>query len=659
MECVKVRKNLFFLLLSVLLSHPQQLCGQEDTELKTLMPLDSLLNVRISTASRHWQKINEAPASISIITSEQIKTYGYETIGEALNSLTGFYLSYDRNYTYLGVRGFSRPTDYNNRIIVLLNGHPMNENVYGSVDFGNELALGIESLNRIEVVRGPGSSLYGTGAMFGVINLITENGQTYSKADVQATYGTQQKRRASIVYGNKFTDGPDVLISAVWGDKKGGDLYYHEYDQAGISNGIAQNLDWEKYHGIYGRMEYHDLILQGMISSRGKGIPTGAYETIFNDPSAQTLDARSSANLEYSKDISGSLNLKLNASYDRTKYEGTYPYDKPLNDGSVGEWYTGEGQIRWDISSNYLFIAGGEIRDNPQSSYYVRYPDTVAFDKNASFTIFSLYVHNEYQILPSLAAIAGLRYDHYSKTTDALTPRLGFIYAPGQSTTIKLLYGEGYRAPNFYETYYSDPTTNFKQSSHLRPEQIKTSEAILEQRLSDDVFCTFSVYRYYMKDLIDQGFDLTDSLLTFQNIQSVKSDGIEVGVQAYFMNNLSGYFNYSYEHSVDEETDSPLTNVPEHLFKCGLAWRSAYGISLGTEIHYETKRLTIHGTWTTPFLIDNIFMSYRFCHETCQTTLKITNVFNTSYSYPGGYEHLQNSIQQDGRMMEIQVQYSF
>src|SRR5690606_14419843 len=103
--------------------------------------LDSLLNTRISAASKYAQTADEAAASVTIVTSDDIERNGYTNLGEVLEGVRGFYLSSDRNYQYLGTRGFSRPSDYNNRILVLVDGHTLNEHTWGSAQVGDDITL--------------------------------------------------------------------------------------------------------------------------------------------------------------------------------------------------------------------------------------------------------------------------------------------------------------------------------------------------------------------------------------------------------------------------------------------------------------------------------------------------------------------------------------
>ncbi|NQV13839.1 TonB-dependent receptor plug domain-containing protein [bacterium] len=164
------------LILSAILITPA--LAQDNVEDSDLASLEALLNIKVSTASKYEQFSYEAPASISIVTSDDIRAYGYRTLDELLNTIRGFYISNDRNYEYVGVRGFSRPSDYNNRTLFLLNGHSLNESVYGSAPFGTYFGLDLRLVDRVEIIRGPGSALYGTSAMFAVINVITRDGNT-------------------------------------------------------------------------------------------------------------------------------------------------------------------------------------------------------------------------------------------------------------------------------------------------------------------------------------------------------------------------------------------------------------------------------------------------------------------------------------------------
>src|SRR6185436_13609357 len=122
-------------------------------------------------ASKYEQKISQALSSVTIVTSDEIKKQGYRTLAEILRSVRGLFITDDRAYSYLGIRGFGRPSDYNSRVLVLVDGHRMNDNIYDSVLIGTEGVVDVDLINRVEVIRGPSSSIYGDNAFFGVVNI--------------------------------------------------------------------------------------------------------------------------------------------------------------------------------------------------------------------------------------------------------------------------------------------------------------------------------------------------------------------------------------------------------------------------------------------------------------------------------------------------------
>ncbi|MEE8399281.1 MAG: Plug domain-containing protein, partial [Desulfobacterales bacterium] len=121
----------------------------------TELSLEELMDMSIYTASKYKQKISEAPASVTVVTRSEIIKYGYRTLADILGSVNGFYTTYDRGYHYLGVRGFSRPGDFNTRLLLLINGHRMNENIFDASFIGTEFLLDVDLIERVEIVRGP------------------------------------------------------------------------------------------------------------------------------------------------------------------------------------------------------------------------------------------------------------------------------------------------------------------------------------------------------------------------------------------------------------------------------------------------------------------------------------------------------------------------
>jgi outer membrane receptor for ferrienterochelin and colicin len=136
----------------------------------TPLSIEQLLDAELtSTASKFEQEVTRAPASVTVITGDEIRRHGYRTLADVLNNVRGLYTSYDRNYSYVGARGFARPGDYNTRVLLLIDGHRLNEPTYNMAAIGTDFPIDVSLIDRVEVIRGPGSSLYGTSAFLGVI----------------------------------------------------------------------------------------------------------------------------------------------------------------------------------------------------------------------------------------------------------------------------------------------------------------------------------------------------------------------------------------------------------------------------------------------------------------------------------------------------------
>ena len=188
---------------------------------------------RVFGASERLQPVTEAPSSVTIVTAREIARYGYRTLADILRSVRGFYVSDDRNYSYVGVRGFSRPGDYSTRVLVLVNGHRVNDAVYDQAPVGSDLGLDVAMFERVEIIRGPASSLYGTSAFFAVVNIITRNGASLNGVAVDVDAGTLGTGMARVSGGKRLANGVDFALSGTM-ERSEGDtrLYFPAFDAA-------------------------------------------------------------------------------------------------------------------------------------------------------------------------------------------------------------------------------------------------------------------------------------------------------------------------------------------------------------------------------------------------------------------------------------------
>jgi len=634
--------------------------GQEEL---AELSIEQLMNIQVATvygASKYEQKVTEAPSSISVVTADEIRKYGYRTLGDILRGQRSFYVTYDRNYSYIGIRGFGRAGDYNSRMLILIDGHRVNDNIYYSGFIGTEAMLDVDLIDHVEIIRGPSSSLYGTSAFFGVINIITRRGRDLTGIEVSAAAAGFDTYTGRLSYGKAFQKGPEILLSGSVYDSNGQDLFFQD-------KGWARDSDFDRSNNFFTKASFRDFTLTGAYSSRKKGLPTGSYDTVFNNPNTFTIDERGYIELKYEHSYTGLADISARVSYDSYKYDADYMYDwadpgePPYlvanKDYAKGQWVSVGLQANKTFFEKHKVVLGMDYENNFQQDQG-NYDKEVYLDDERSSTNWALYLQDEFRILDNLILNAGVRHDHYQIFGGTTNPRVGLIYSPFNKTTAKLLYGSAFRAPNVFELYYEDGGIKYKANPQLKPEEIKTYELVFEQYLGEHVRMTATAFYYRINDLISQQPE--DDLLIFRNVENIQATGGELEVEGKWNNGLSGRISYSYQEAKDKQTENGLTNSPKHLVKLNLIVPLLKDrIFAGTELQYMSKRKTVTGSNVSDFIITNVTLFSEKLIKGLDASVSIYNLFDKKYRDPSGGEIVPSFVEQDGRSARLKLTYHF
>jgi iron complex outermembrane receptor protein len=633
----------------------------------TELNLQELRGLQVYSASLYVQNNRDAPSSVTVITSEQIRTFGYRTLADILQSVRGFYVTYDRNYSYLGVRGFSPPGDLNDRTLLLINGHRLNENVYNSALLGTEFQLDVDLIDRVEIVRGPSSSVYGGSAFFAVVNVITKSAHSMSGLEISGAadgFGTYKGRST---YGTAL-HGVDMLFSGtVYGSAGPGSLFYPAFNSPQTNNGIARNADYDSFRSIFANLHFRHLTLEAVASTRDKGVPTGSFGTIFNDDRTHTIDSRGYLDLLYQRVFGQDTDLNTRVFFDRSIYRGLYVYPgegdgaPQLNhDLGRGDWLGVAARVTKTVSRKHKATVGAEVRYNlrQDQSNYNTAPLVVYLQDKRTSSEWALYGQDQFTIRKGLIFNAGLRHDHYSTFGGTTNPRLALIYNPLKRTTLKLIFGRAFRPPNNYELFYHD---GFSQEAnpYLRPEKIQTTELVWEQDLSTAFRLSAAVFGNRITGLVGEGTDPNNGLLHFQNSQTAHSRGAELEI-AGKTHQVEGRISYTFQKTRDETSHILLADSPEQLFKMNLAVPLLHrALSGAVEFDFVDQRTAVTGEPVPGHFLTNFTLTSREFAGGFRLSGSIYNLFNRGYSDPVGVEIVGSEVPQDGIDFRIKLTKTF
>lgn len=634
----------------------------------TSVPLEQLLSMEVYSASKFVQRASQAPSSVTVITAAEIRDYGWRTLADVARSVRGLYVGYDRNYSYLGERGFLRPGDFNTRFLLQIDGNRVNDSVYDQAPLGAEFPLDLELVERIEFVPGPGSSIYGSNAFFGVINVITRKGGDESGARAAVEAGGAGWRRAAASYGWHGASGAQYLLSASRLASSGADLYYPEFDTPQQHHGVARNLDYERATRLFASASLGGLGVSVMHAARTKGTPTASYAQPFNDPRSRIVDRQSYLSGTWRTQAGVHAELTARAFAGRYDSYGNYILDDAARtltrDGSSSRWWGLELNLLSTRWAGHTVLAGLDLQHDDQLRQYgyeVEPPYSYLDDRRRARR-FGVYLQDELALTDALRLNLGVRYDRTSTVRGGLSPRAALIYQISPSTTLKAIHGTAFRAPNSYELhYYYHGDGGQLANPLLRKERIRSSELALTHLLGPSARLTATAFHNKVNGLITQQLEAASGLPRFENMAHLSARGAELEYEQNWANGATLRTSYSWSRTLGREDQQ--INAPRHLAKFNAAAPLFTAIlpqarlRAGLEAQYVGQRRALLGV-AEGFWLANLNLVSSAARD-LEVSLGIYNLFDRRYADPGSTEHLQAVIAQDGRRLRLRVAYAF
>lgn len=463
--------------------------------------LEDLLNVEITTAGKRPEKIGEIPASVVVVTREDIENYGYQSLTEILENIPGLYYTDDWLSKSFGVRGFWS-VRANRNVIILVNDVPQTDNVFSDHHIEN-ISVPVEAIDRIEVVRGPMSVIYGTGAFFGVINIITNIVDEDNPVNIIATgAGSEKTKRVALRASGKEGDF-SYSFSGAYLDSAGLNVPYELVGGpalAGLTTEDQLEND-ERYFNFSGR--FKGFFVDASYAENNR-------EVIFLLPSASdgTLSTLRGTRFAfgYDREISEKFRIKAKFSYFENRwlfypvdwlFPGYYGYE---DDGAnalkfeLNMFYTPSDMFNLTIGVDYYNIMNGTITLSHPLLGYNNLRQGIADGED--IVTQALFAQLDFKISDKFKLVAGARMEQQPKYTMNLVlngafpdeyrteatydfsdvqfiPRVALLFFPSDKHAIKLLYGKAINRPSLF---YTAERLTVTGRPALEPETIQTFE---------------------------------------------------------------------------------------------------------------------------------------------------------------------------------------
>tara|TARA_R110002049_G_scaffold182042_1_gene349740 strand:+ start:15823 stop:17982 length:2160 start_codon:yes stop_codon:yes gene_type:complete len=633
----------------------------------------------ISLAIGMEQPISKAPAVATVITAKQIREMGASDLDEILETVPGLHVSRRERsgsplYIFRGIYSGTNP-----QVLVLVNSIPITDAFLGD---RNQIwgGMPVESISRVEIIRGPGSAIYGADAFAGVINVVTKTASEIDGTEVGVRYGTFNTKEGWLLHGGtyggidfafmaevKSTDGHSERIDSDFQSFSDGLTGSSASLAPGATNNNRDNLDLrldaqKDYWTLRAAMQQRDNYEPG-IGTAGALDDNVEYESTrwsadltFDDESF-TDDWGVQAQLSY-----------FSSSYEIDEDQLVFPPNAflllpppnaplgPFPDGVIGNpeywvetWRYSLTGLNTSFDDHLIRIGVGYTdqeftRVREEQNFSPLAPPGTLVDVTDTAFVYLPERHrdNKYGFIQDVWSFAndweltaGIRYDDYNDFGDTWNPRAALVWSARHDTTLKLLYGQAFRAPSFAE-FRNQNNPVALGNNELDPEEIETVEFALDHRPNEDLRFGANVFYYEWSDIILFVADSTGAS-TAQNTGEQTGYGVELEMEWEPSNNFSLIANYAFQNSEDEETGDDSGNAPHHQIYARANWEFLPEWELTPSINYVIDRDRGPGDSREKlddYMVVDLNLRTKVIDDKWELAIGVRNLFNSSPEEP-------------------------
>lgn len=616
----------------------------EGLSLEDLLEFDGM----VVSASKKAESIDTAPAIMSVFTRQNIIDTGAQNLVQALSIMTGIftYDTYFSQYHLASIRNNFGGEHYLSKILFLINGHP----VYSPVNGGAKLtALPIDAVQRVEVVRGPVSVLFGTNALTGVINVITKKPGQQDASQLRLAVGSGDKKKLDLSISQQWQDWRWFLSASVQREEG----YLHsvspQQDEAGI--GYDDKRFGEDMTSIFSNLGYADFEMDIFYANAKKDHKYGIIPNSFF-AGVDTFDEKMFyLDLRYSQRLSEDVTLNYKLWYDDLAIDwrndgifilesGPFGLDSPPHVTDIvsdSNKLGGEIFANVTVSDNWDYSAGIVYAEYQAQPYIFATERSVvssgisplsAFTEKKSDTDLALFVNTSYTMSDDLSLTAGFRHTDNETAGEQFNYRAGVIYRINESFVVKGLYATSFRSANLFERYVSSAPI-LKGNVDLQNEELKGVDIGLYYSGKQSK-AAINYYRNSTENFIKRR--PVDGVPTYVNLaEGEKTTGLEYEFTHFFSKSLSVFVNGSHSFSAEDgATGDNLKYVLDDLVNFGVTYKYNDKLTISSFNRYRSG-------WgdAASFSVYNLHLGYQMVlgEYDAKLSLSLDNVFDKTYEY--------------------------
>jgi iron complex outermembrane receptor protein len=648
----------------------------------------------VSIATGRKQLLSKAPAVASVITAKQIRDMGAKDIDQVLESVAGLHVSrrsaaYNPKYLIRGIH-----SDFNAQVLLLINGIPIT-NVYAGDRSNLWGGMPVQNISRIEIIRGPGSAVYGADAFAGTINIITKTADEIDGVETGFSTGSFDTQHAWTLYGGE-AGGWDIAFSMELLHTNGHDETVESDLQSVFDGLLATNASLAPGGVNLGRKSVDSRIDISKDKWRLRMGFQGRYDVESGSGVNQALDPNSKGESErfnldlsyHNPEFSENWDVQGTFSFFQTGFKTEDVHLLPAGafgglfpEGLIGSPEVNERHYRYDMSAFFTGFENHNVRLGAGVHYIDQYdieetknftanppplpPTPMAltkvsgaalFNREESRTVKYVSIQDEWDFATDWSLTTGLRYDHYSDFGETVNPRLALVWDTSYNLTTKLLYGRAFRAPSFAEQFnQANPVA--VGNPDLDPEIINTYELAFDYTHSGDLSAGLNLFYYKMEDIIR----FTPVAM---NTGDQTGHGLELEFNWQVTPQTSINGNYALQRSKDEANDHDAGHAPEQQVYLSVDHALPYDWQVNTQINHVMDRRRVsadarkdvddYTTLDLTLMRRNWFGGFDFA-------VSVYNLTDAEVQEPSLYDSLQgfapisNDLPQAGRSITAEI----